>query len=174
MLVNEHAPDRHEIQMLALRKLAHIDESGIPFGLSWTYEQVDEKLRQLFPELFDYLDSTSPVYGSDMHRPNCDDLDSDQPLPPWLLCFRKRHSLKIVPEFFPTGHVLDFNTGTTRAGYRQSNLLIGVPELYCCISMSKYTYSQPNQLPALLYQHLSLTVGRVDVLRVLCLSLVNR
>lgn len=134
VLVNEHAPDKHEIQMLALRKLAQIDESGISFGLSWTFEQVDEKLRQLFPELFEFLDTTSPVYGSDLH---------DATLPPWLLCFRKRHSLKIVPEFFPTGHVLDFNTGTTRAGYRQSNVLIGVPKSYCCVSMSRYTYSQP-------------------------------
>lgn len=33
-------PDRYEIQQLVYRKLAHIDDSGITFGLAWSFEQV--------------------------------------------------------------------------------------------------------------------------------------
>ena len=80
VLLNDHAPDKHQIQMLVHRKLARIDETGIAFGLVWTFEQVDNKLRQIFLELFEFLDSASPVYDFDLQ---------DQPLPPWLLCFRK-------------------------------------------------------------------------------------
>jgi hypothetical protein len=118
VLANDHSPDKYELQVMALRHLAQIDENGIGFGLSWTFDQVDEKLRQIFPELFEYLDTLSP---------DTEPLD-DKPLPPWLLCFRQRNSLKLVPDLFPTGHVLDFNKGTTRAGYRQSNVFIGVSE----------------------------------------------
>lgn len=120
-LVNDHAPDRYEIQQLVYRKLARIDESGITFGLAWTFEQVDEKLRQLFPELFEFLDRASPVYDFDLQ---------DQPLPPWLLCFRRRQTLKIVPEKQPTGHVLQFNSAATRSGFRQSQIVIGEPKSY--------------------------------------------
>ncbi|KAG5649376.1 hypothetical protein H0H81_004219, partial [Sphagnurus paluster] len=82
--------------------------------MSWTHEEVDNALRELFPKAFAYLDS--------LETPGPD--DEFYQVPKWMLCVPESRRLQLVPEFQPTGANLHFNKGTSRAGYRESRLFI--------------------------------------------------
>lgn len=115
-LADNRNPGKAEIQVLVKAGLAKIDEDGISFRMSWTHEEVDNALRELFPMAFAYLDA--------LESPGPD--DELYGVPQWMLCVPENRRLRLVPEFRPNGANLHFNKGTTRAGYRESKIFIGV------------------------------------------------
>jgi hypothetical protein len=127
-LVNPQALDKHSLQVMAKKSLAvisHNDEDKLELDAGWTFEQVEEFLRQRFPSLFVYLDTLSLASSESQGH------EDEKPRPQWIVCCKVRKSLKPVPETFPTGKTLKFNKGTGRAGVQDSYVYIG---MHCIVS----------------------------------------
>lgn len=67
-------PEKEELEVAGLQ----ITDDGtglvepITFTITWTASQVDSKLRQYFPKVFEYLDRKSPLQSGQMHWTLCD------------------------------------------------------------------------------------------------------
>lgn len=110
----------------SLAVISHGDEDKLELNTTWTFVEVEEYLRQQFPNLFLYLDTLWPI--SPQSQGGGDDDNRAQP--GWILCCKVRKSLKPVPETFPTGKTLKFNKGTGRAGVQDSYVYIGMFRLF--------------------------------------------
>ena len=119
-LVDQKTPSDLAVQIMETQGVAVTDDKdGITFDIDWTSEQVQQKLRMLFPTLFMWLNrDTESSLASRHHFPVfCQ---------PWVICFRERTRLEVVNHItHPTGKDLDRNSRGMRVSWKQRVLYLG-------------------------------------------------
>ena len=97
--------------------------TGIDFAYEGNFWDVEEKLRSLFPTLFEWFDTLPKVEGNSDNR-----FGDPADLPQWLLCTKlpgRSSGVSIAAGVaFPTGSDIDFNVQTKRSGFRENILIL--------------------------------------------------
>jgi hypothetical protein len=108
------------LQTLRTFGLAVIDyQHGIELHTAWDYPAVVRKLRELFPNLFEWFNGL-------FTEPNPDPDDKEHPwLPHFRLCNKAGKGVSVASGvFYPTGYDLYFNARIGRAGFRNHMLIL--------------------------------------------------
>ncbi|KAH7919750.1 hypothetical protein BV22DRAFT_1050852 [Leucogyrophana mollusca] len=121
-MTESHVPSRTEQQEKEEVGLAVLKpDSGIEFGESWDFTQVENVLRENLPLLFRYLDGLMAVCADESDATST--IEVGRLLPPWVLCTRSRATLKGLSRV-PDGSLFNFNKGTNKSGWRQCTIFI--------------------------------------------------
>jgi hypothetical protein len=122
------------IQHLIQQHVAAMDSvNGIVFQRDWSVHDVESKLHQILPVLFQWFDNQPAQL-------NENDSSSGLFLPHWVLCVKVKRRLHIVPgALFPTGEQLYINSHTSQAGFKEHSVILGM--MWCKILSSVYSHS---------------------------------
>ncbi|KAG1895222.1 uncharacterized protein F5891DRAFT_1194435 [Suillus fuscotomentosus] len=132
-LVRRVPPVKTEMSKLKRRGCAHFDEDepednkvDFSFCPDWTFEEVEEYFRRLFPKVFEYLDS---VKNDDVKGKAVDNGAS------WALISKENRWLSVAPEPLPNGKHLERYRGRNNAPLAATNIFIAnrkyIPEHIC-------------------------------------------
>lgn len=118
-------PVKTEVSKLKRRGCAHFDEDepednkvDFSFCPDWTFQEVEEYFRRLFPKVFEYLDS---VQNDDVKGKAVDNGAS------WVLISKENRWLSVAPEPLPNGKHLERYRGRDNAPLAATNIFIGEP-----------------------------------------------
>jgi hypothetical protein len=108
------------LQTLRSHGLAVIDyQHGIELHTAWSFSDVEAKLKELFPKLFQWFDGQHDKYNPDPY-----DVENVT-LPHFRLCNKVGKQVSIANGVtYPTGHDLFFNSRIARAGFRYHILVL--------------------------------------------------
>lgn len=120
-LSNSKVPNIIDVQKYEAQHLSKFDDNGISFDKNWTHEQVVEKLKSLFPTLFNYF-AALPLEVNNSDHP-MDTLFAPQ----WMLLVKQRTSLHVLNQFpKPNGMTIFRNTCLSRVGFKNQHLFLGM------------------------------------------------
>lgn len=117
-------PTAIEIQEMVEQGLAVVDfKNGIEFNSEWSFDGVQNKLRDLFPPIFDYFDGLAEDKNYDI---STEERRMQTHKSRWVLCTKDRRAATIVPGTpFPTGSDIEYwSGGKQRCGFKEKVLLL--------------------------------------------------
>lgn len=116
------------------------DASGIVFQIEWGTKQFNAFLRRLFPKLFDYFDTLSPVFKDIPDEPDTAGMKRIAYSLPYVLLQKEYRKYTIVDETHPVGaKYKEFLSGDgSNSGFRTKSIFIGeYPSLTLLYRLSK-------------------------------------
>lgn len=136
-LIDKAPPELDKLQVFQKRGLAvkSTTNKAITFSVAFDKGEIETKLRDLFPNVFEHIDNQSDTYSESADSTNSD-IEPDRDNSSWVLLFQLKHKLHIYESGPVDGSALEEHMTSKGRSWQQKKLFFGTLLRYLCDSDS--------------------------------------